>query len=400
MGSALWVPLRNGFEQQDGPGDSGVERAHGPAHWNAHEQVAPSTDGWPQALAFAPDDDHKRSAQVALTSRQGRIGLRARDAQPAPVEIGERAAKVADRAEQEVLHGACGRFDRGRRQRRLPAHREDHAMDAGRLSASQERSDVLGILERVEDQHERRLAALGGPGQDVVQRGELARLDDERDALVAIEAGQRGQRTPFELDDRNAQPGGVEHELLQGAAPLWDHEQPECRAPGRKGLLDRPAAGDELFLLTEQIRGGKRGHRTLPRSRLAIPAGPGRGSRSPFGSFGRTPAAWRWQRSIGSAPIGSAPITPSRDERRSWPVLAGPTAPRSGRAVAWRRTVAATAERPVPVGTPWPAGRRHPIARGLATWALRDRPVSRLERGVRSRRPWTPWSGAARAWTE
>jgi hypothetical protein len=120
------------------------------------------------------------------------------------VEIGERPAEVVDRAEQEMLHGACGRLDRGGRQGGLPTYREDHAMDTGRLGTAQQRADVLGILQRIEDQHERRLGTLRCPRQDVVQRGEPARFDDERDALVAIETGQRSQRTAFKLDDRKA----------------------------------------------------------------------------------------------------------------------------------------------------------------------------------------------------
>jgi hypothetical protein len=49
----------------------------------------------------------------------------------------------------------------------------------------------VGVLERVEHQDERRLAALAGPGEDVVEAREVARLDHERDALMSVEAGER-----------------------------------------------------------------------------------------------------------------------------------------------------------------------------------------------------------------
>jgi hypothetical protein len=71
--------------------------------------------------------------------------------------------------------------------------RKDHAVDTGALGAAQEGADVVGILERVEDEDERRLVALVRAGQDVIQGGELTRLDDECDALMAVEPGERGE---------------------------------------------------------------------------------------------------------------------------------------------------------------------------------------------------------------
>ena len=127
-------------------------------------------------------------------------------------------------------------------------------MDAGRLGAAQERPDVLRILERVEDEDERWLVALGGPREDVVERRELARLDDQGHALVAIEAGKRGQRAALELDDRQAQAGRVEDELLERLPTLRDDEQPMCRPTGDERLLDRAASRDELLVLAENVR--------------------------------------------------------------------------------------------------------------------------------------------------
>jgi hypothetical protein len=77
-------------------------------------------------------------------------------------------------------------------------------MDPGRLGAAQQRPDVLRVLERIEDEDERRLVALLRPGQDVAERGEHARFDDEGHALVAIEPGDRRQCPAFDLDDRDA----------------------------------------------------------------------------------------------------------------------------------------------------------------------------------------------------
>jgi hypothetical protein len=152
-----------------------------------------------------------------------------------------------------MLDGACRRLDRGRCQRRSAAGREDRAVYAGRLRRSKERAEVLGILERVERDHERPLAAVAGAAEDVVQRRPLSRLDDERDALVAVEAGDRRQRAALDLDDGDAQRRGVKDERLERGAPLGHDQQSPRLAPRCERLLDRPTAGDELRVLLEQL---------------------------------------------------------------------------------------------------------------------------------------------------
>ena len=132
-------------------------------------------------------------------------------------------------------------------------------MDAGRFGAAQQRAEVLGILERVEGQDERRLGALDRAGEDR-RRGSRsgAALDDQRDTLVAVEAGQRGQRPALDLDDRDPQGGRVEDELLECLAALRDDQQAAGRAAGRERLLDRPAAGDELLVRPRAARPPRR----------------------------------------------------------------------------------------------------------------------------------------------
>ena len=167
------------------------------------------------------------------------------------MEVRERAREVVDRRELQVLDGARGRLHGRRAERRLAARREDGAVDAGRLGAPQERAEVLGILERIEDKHERRLAALGGAREDLVGGGPTARVDDERDPLVAVEAGDRGQRAALDLDDGDPQARRVQHELLERVPALRDDEQAAGLAARDERLLDRSAAGDELLALGE-----------------------------------------------------------------------------------------------------------------------------------------------------
>ena len=169
------------------------------------------------------------------------------------MQVGQGAGQVIDGAEQEMLDGAGRCLDGGRAERSLATGREDDPVDPGRLGAAQQRPDVLRVLERIEDEDERRLAALLRPGQDVAERGELPRFDDEGDALVAIEPGDRGQRPAFDLDDRDAQPRGVEDELFEGVASLRHDQEPERGPAGGEDLLDRAATGDELLVGTEQV---------------------------------------------------------------------------------------------------------------------------------------------------
>jgi len=133
------------------------------------------------------------------------------------------------------------------------ADRVDHSMDAGRLGSAQKRTEVLGILEGIEDQHERRLLALDCPSQDVVEAGELAAVGDQSNPLVAVEARERGQRPTLDLHDRDAQVGRVQDELLESLPPLRDDEQANRRAARYECLFDRAAARDQLFVLTEQV---------------------------------------------------------------------------------------------------------------------------------------------------
>ena len=149
---------------------------------------------------------------------------------PRPWRSARAPARSSTGAEQQVLDGAGRGLDRGRRERRLATGREDDAVDAGRLGAAQQRAHVLRVLERVEDQHERRLAALRGPGEDVVERRELARLDDERDALVAVEA----RRAPSATRPRPRR---------SGSAGAWRGARAARAACRRCGTTSRRIAG-------------------------------------------------------------------------------------------------------------------------------------------------------------
>jgi hypothetical protein len=140
-------------------------------------------------------------------------------------------------------------------------------VDPGGFGASQQRSHVLGVLEGVENEHERRLAALQRTGEDVVEAGVRPRLDGQGDALVAVESGERGQRAAFDLDDRDPEARGVQDEPFECLPALRDDEQAMGGPPRDERFLDGPAPGDQLLVGPEQVEVARRGGRRLTRTR-------------------------------------------------------------------------------------------------------------------------------------
>ena len=184
-----------------------------------------------------------------------RVRVGADDPQAADVEIGQGLGQVFDRNEEEMLHRARRSLDRRRGQRGLAVRRVDDSVHAGRLRGSQQGTEILGILERIENQHERRLLPLDRTRQDVVQAGELPAIGDQGDPLMTVEAGQRGERPAFDLDDRDPQVRGVQNQLLEGLAPLRNDQKPMRLAAGDERLLDGVPAGDQFLVFSEQIAG-------------------------------------------------------------------------------------------------------------------------------------------------
>ena len=187
-----------------------------------------------------------------MSGGQGRVRLGSCHPQATDPKVGQGPRQVVDGAEQEMLDGPGRRLDRRWAERRLSVGRKDDAVDASGFGAAKERAHVLGILQRVQDEDERRLGALDAASQDLVERGEPPRSDDEGNALVSIEAGDRRQRSTFHLDDRDPEARRVENEPFEGLAALGDDEQADGRATRHERLLDWPAPGDELLALIEQ----------------------------------------------------------------------------------------------------------------------------------------------------
>ena len=316
-GGRWFAALGGRLVEQDRAGDRRVERADGAAHRDPDEQVAAPADGRTETLALAADDERQRPAQVGLADRQRRVGVGADDPQPADVEVGQRRGEVVDRGEQQVLDRARRGLDRRRAERRLAPGREDDAVDRRRLGAPQQRPDVLGVLERVEDEDERRLVALDGPGGDVVDLGVAAGRHHERDALVAVEPGQRGERAALDLDDRD----------------------PQVRRRG--GRASRGPAG----AAARRAAGAPRGERRTP----PRPAGGRRRARPPRDPRDRSAGS---ERTVEERPAGAGPVGVGRGRSAAADPAAGT------RVVPGRRV--RRPEDPCDLGDGWYGGRGPP----------------------------------------
>src|SRR5664279_3600249 len=157
-------------------------------------------------------------------------------------------------------------LDGGRRKRCLMAGRKDHAVDACRLGRSKKRTEVLGVLERVQDQGERWLFALDRAGQKVVYGREAAPVGDQSDSLMPVEPGQRRESAALDFDYRYSQTRRVEHELLERLTALRHDQQTVSGTPCEKRLFDRVAPCDQLLFLAHEVRWRRAARRSGPMS--------------------------------------------------------------------------------------------------------------------------------------
>ena len=166
--------------------------------------------------------------------------------------------------------------------------------------------------------------------------------------------GERRQRPALDLDDRDPQVRGMQHELLEGGPALGDDEQPDGGTTRDERLLDRAAAGDELLVGTEGLR-----RRQRRRSRRAAVAS------------ART-ADRRYGRSRARATVGR--VDPARAAPPGGPVVRPP---------ARRSAGARSVVRPVAGGSAvgrWPGRAGPPIVGRHGSSRGRSGRSSRLDR--------------------
>jgi hypothetical protein len=76
---------------------------------------------------------------------------------------------------------------------------------------------------------------------------------------VPVETAYLGERSTLNLNDRNPQSRGVDHELVERCSPFRNHQKANGLPSGSERFLDGPTSGDDLVRLGNElaeIRGG------------------------------------------------------------------------------------------------------------------------------------------------
>ena len=147
-----------------------------------------------------------------------------------------------------MLDCAGGRLDDGRRHLHRAALGYDDPVRARAAGASDERAEVVRVVDGVGDDDKRRLAARAGDAEDVLDAGILDLRGQRRDALMRHAAAERVQLAPVRVDGRYAALGRFGdddgHAALARAVLYVNFVH---AAAAFEQLQHRVAAGDDVF---------------------------------------------------------------------------------------------------------------------------------------------------------
>src|SRR5688572_2193191 len=142
----------------------------------------------------------------------------------------------------------------------------DHAVDARALRRAEEHAEVLGILQRVDHEHEPGLTQRVEVEQELVELHAGLALDDRDDALMVLDGRDALDLHRIDVADEDAASLGLGDEVLHRTglrAALVRDEEPLQHASGADRLEHRVWTGDRLSRL---VRGGRAGARTRRRT--------------------------------------------------------------------------------------------------------------------------------------
>lgn len=189
-GSSLTgATLASGFKEDDSAGGGDVERSHLTGHRNAEQVVAGMADQLVQTSAFASEDDYGIGREVAAVVILGAALVEANDPEVVGLEGFEGADKVDHAREAEMLGGSGGGLNGGGGKGGGAALGEEDAIDAGGFGGTQQRAEILWILNAVEGEEKAGILTV----EEVFDVEEVAFPDDGDDALVGRGSGETGE---------------------------------------------------------------------------------------------------------------------------------------------------------------------------------------------------------------
>ena len=248
----LWLGLRGGWEdsraalaeglvQDDGAGDGDVERGDAALHGDAEEEVAGALDQLVQAGAFAAEDEADVLAEVEVGVVGGAALVEADDPDVVLLHLLEGAGEIGDVGDADVLGGASGGLGDDRAERGGAAFGEKDAGDAGAVGGAEESAEVVGVFDAVEGEEEAVAGGVGGSGEEVFEREELALLalaNEGDDALMHVSAGVVGEPVAWLGGDAD----------VGGAGELGDAGEFGVAALAREDdVVDGGCAGAQRF---------------------------------------------------------------------------------------------------------------------------------------------------------
>ena len=171
---------------------------------------------------------------------------------PRRVKVGQGAGEVLLGRHEKVLGRAGGSLDR--RGLNGADRRVGYidAMNADCFGAAQHRAEVLGILERVEHEHEWRLARAFAAARICSMSAGGRGLATSAMPWWPSKPASRSERAALQLHDRDAERGGVDDQLVERGAAFGDNQQTDGFAARRECLFDGATTGDQLLFLAEQ----------------------------------------------------------------------------------------------------------------------------------------------------
>ena len=246
--------MAKGLKEQDRPRHSGVQAGDLTGHGDSDEEVNSPTYRGRKPTPLRADHDTEWPAEVRLSIPLGGLSLGTNHPNAPKAEGGEFIGEVLDTGDQEVLDRSGTGLDGRWRKWGGPLAADEEPVHPHRLGAADEATEILGVLYPVERQDEGGLSACHGAGEKVFGGGLRAALHDQGDPLVPIEPGQLADEGTLDLNNWNAQGGGVEDHLLEGVPSLRHHQEANRFTAGGEGLLYWSASSDHLVLRADHAR--------------------------------------------------------------------------------------------------------------------------------------------------
>jgi hypothetical protein len=152
----------------------------------------------------------------------------------------ERADKVSDTSNADMLRGSRGGLRHCGRDRGRAAFRQDDSVDSGPVGGAKQRAKVMWILDAVERKEET-MSSLFSVGQKVFNAEKLTFPDDCQHALMGIGAGDPGELVAgFERDTYACGAAELDQPFKAFVAALAGHAyMVKLARTGTDSLLDR-----------------------------------------------------------------------------------------------------------------------------------------------------------------